>query len=67
MFKNKAMELKNADSFKLSKGKKYLIVYTINPQGSKGDIIKIESYINSSAKDNVKSIELFIENLPTLK
>ena len=65
--KNKAMELKNADSFKLSKGKKYLIVYTINPQGSKGDIIKIESYINSSAKDNVKSIELFIENLPTLK
>lgn len=63
--KNTNMILTNTDSFKLSKGKKYLIVYTIVAQGQKDQVININSYINNLGEANL--LKLIIEKMPKLQ
>lgn len=60
-----AIEMKSSPAFKMEAGNKYLIVYSITPNGSVGDKITVNAYADNKTEAN--QMILTIDELPIVQ
>lgn len=58
------LEINSSDTFKMEAGKKYLIIYSITPNGKKDDTITVQASVDNNTAD---TMNLKIDELPIVQ